>query len=162
MPVAGFDDEAIEAGESVSMIVVNLPWPAKELHPNARVHWAKKAKATKQARSDAAWLALSSGVRTHDFVGADNLGVTLVFVPPDKRGRDTDGMISSVKAYCDGIADVVGVDDSKWVLGIRREAPQKPGIVRVEIDSVASASPSPIAGEDNGRPQLECAAQGDS
>ncbi len=121
-------------------MIVELPWPARDLHPNARVHWARKAKATKQARSDASWLALSSGARTHDFSSAANLSVTLVFVPPDNRARDTDGMISSVKAYCDGISDVVGVDDSKWILGIRREKPRKPGFVRVEISSVASAS----------------------
>jgi crossover junction endodeoxyribonuclease RusA len=117
------------------MIVIELPWPSRDLHPNARVHWAKKAKATKRARSDAAWFALSGGVRTHDFAGLDSLAVTLVFIPPDGRARDTDGMISSVKGYCDGISDVIGVDDSKWVLGIRREKPRKPGFVRIEISN---------------------------
>jgi len=118
------------------MIIVELPWPSRDLHPNARVHWAKKAKATKRARSDAAYMALSRGVRTHDFFGVESLDVTLVFIPPDNRARDTDGMISSVKGYCDGIADVLGVDDSKWVLGIRREKPRKPGFVRVEVRRV--------------------------
>ena len=118
------------------MIVIELPWPPRDLHPNARNHWSVKAKATKRARSDAAWLALSSGIRTYDFNGVEQLGVTLVFIPPDNRARDTDGMISSVKGYCDGIADIVGVDDSKWVLGIRREKPRKPGFVRVEIHRV--------------------------
>ena len=119
------------------MIVIELPWPSRDLHPNARVHWAKKAKATKRARSDAAYMALSRGVRTHDFFGVESLDVTLVFIPPDNRARDTDGMISSVKGYCDGIADVLGVDDAKWVLGIRREKPRKPGFVRVEIRRVS-------------------------
>ena len=119
------------------MITIELPWPDRILSPNARVHWAKKAKATKRARSDAAYLALSRGVRTHDFFGVDSLDVTLVFIPPDNRRRDTDGMISSCKAFCDGIADVIGVDDSKWVLGIRREKPRKPGFVRVEIHRVS-------------------------
>ena len=115
------------------MITIELPWPSRDLHPNTRNHWSKRAKATKMARSDAAYMALSRGVRTHDFFGVESLDVTLVFIPPDNRARDTDGMISSVKGYCDGIADVVGVDDSKWVLGIRREKPRKPGFVRVEI-----------------------------
>lgn len=133
------------------MIVIELPWPDKALLPNARVHWSKKAKLAKRARSDAAWFALSSGVRTHDFAGLDSLNVALVFIPPDNRRRDTDGMISSIKSYLDGIADVVGVDDSKWVFtGIRRGEPQKPGVVRVEISSVASAL-NPTAGEDHGQ-----------
>ena len=121
------------------MTVIELPWPDRVLSPNARVHWAKKAKATKAARNDASWIAISSGVRTYDFAGLNELNVTLVFIPPDNRARDTDGMISSVKAYCDGIADILGVDDSKWILSIRREKPRKPGFVRVEISSVASS-----------------------
>lgn len=116
------------------MTVIELPWPSKDLHPNARIHWAKKARAVKQARSDAAWVALAQGVRTHDFAGVMGLDYSLVFVPPDKRHRDDDGMISSIKSYCDGIADVIGVDDSKWRLrGIERAAPCKPGAVRVTI-----------------------------
>lgn len=120
------------------MTVIELPWPSKDLHPNARVHWAKKAKAAKQARNDAAYLALASGIRTYDYAGQQGLNVTLVFLPPDNRRRDTDGMISSVKNYCDGIADVVGIDDSKWTLSVRREEPRKPGIVRVEISAASS------------------------
>lgn len=117
------------------MTVIELPWPSKDLHPNARVHWARKAKAAKRARSDAAWFALSSGIRVHDFAGRDALDVALVFAPPDNRRRDTDGMISSIKSYLDGISDVIGIDDSKWVLSIRREDPRKPGAVRIEISN---------------------------
>lgn len=122
------------------MTVIELPWPNRDLHPNTRVHWARKAKATKQARSDAAYIALSSGVRTHDYAGAKELGVTLVFIPPDNRRRDTDGMIGSIKPYCDGIADVIGVDDAKWVLSLRREEPRKPGFVRVEIETASQGT----------------------
>lgn len=126
------------------MIVIKLPWPDKALSPNARGHWAKKAKAAKQARNDGAWCALASGVRTHDFAGLESLNVSIVFEPPDKRRRDTDGMFSSMKSYLDGIADVVGIDDSKWVFtGIRRGEPRKPGVVRVEIN--------PTAGEGRGK-----------
>lgn len=141
------------------MIVIDLPWPPKELHPNARVHWAKKAKVVRRARNDAGWAALSSGVRTHDFVGLDSLNVSLLFLPPDNRRRDTDGMISSVKSYLDGIADVVGVDDSKWVFtGIRRGEPRKPGVVRVEISCVASSQTK--QGNEDGRPQQQRSTEG--
>jgi crossover junction endodeoxyribonuclease RusA len=143
------------------LIVINLPWPAKELHPNARGHWTKKAKAAKQARNDGAWCALASGVRTHDFKGQDSLNVSIVFEPPDKRRRDTDGMFSSMKSYLDGIADVVGVDDSKWVFtGIKRGEPKKPGMVRVEISSVASASIETKQGNEDGRTQQQRSTEG--
>ena len=31
-------------------MILHLPWPPKELSPNARVHWAKKSKAAKAYR----------------------------------------------------------------------------------------------------------------
>ena len=34
---------------------INLPWPPRELSPNARVHWAKKAKAAKAYKKEQAY-----------------------------------------------------------------------------------------------------------
>lgn len=113
---------------------VSLPWPPSELHPNARVHWAVRAKAAKRARNDAAWTAKALGLKT---IEADALDVTAIFAPPDRRRRDSDGMLSSIKNYLDGICDVVGVDDSKWSISIRREKPVKLGAVRIEIKEIA-------------------------
>lgn len=112
--------------------VVELPWPSRDLHPNARCHWAKKARAAKIARSDAAWWAKAAGVR---LIKADALQVTAIFFPPDRRRRDADGMLSSIKSYLDGIADVVGVDDSQWRIAIRRDEPRPGGAVRIEIEA---------------------------
>lgn len=115
------------------MIAIDLPWPSRDLHPNARVHWAVKARATKTARADAGWAAKAAGVKKID---AGSLSVTAIFSPPDKRQRDTDGMLSSIKAYFDGIADIIGVDDSKWQISLRREPMVKGGSVRIEIEVV--------------------------
>jgi len=116
------------------MVAVELPWPDRRLHPNARVHWAAKAKAVKQARTDAAWWAKAAGVRPSK---AQALNVSVVFFPPDKRRRDTDGMLSACKAYIDGIADAIGVDDSAWNLSMRRDEPREYGAVRFEIQEAA-------------------------
>jgi crossover junction endodeoxyribonuclease RusA len=115
------------------MIAIDFPWPSRDLHPNARVHWAKKAKATKAARADAGWAAKAAGVGKID---AKTLIVTATFAPPDRRLRDHDGMLSNIKAYLDGIADVTGVDDSQWEIAIRRAAPRRGGNVRIEIEVV--------------------------
>ena len=40
------------------MITVRLPWPPKELSPNARVHWARKAGVSQKYRQDACVLTL--------------------------------------------------------------------------------------------------------
>lgn len=115
----------------MNLASVELPWPSRDLHPNARVHWSKKAKAVKQAREDAAWWAKAAGVKR---IKEDALSVNVVFFPPDNRRRDVDGMLSSLKPAIDGIADVTGVDDSKWQISIRKASPRPPfGAVRVEI-----------------------------
>ncbi|TGQ11205.1 endodeoxyribonuclease RusA [Mesorhizobium sp. M4B.F.Ca.ET.215.01.1.1] len=117
------------------MIRVDLPWPPRELHPNARVHWSKRAKAAKQCRTLGWGMTLTAGVRRNDPDIPQDLKVTAIFSPPDNRRRDVDGMLSSIKSYLDGIADVIGVDDSKWQIAIRREAPRKGGAVRIELEA---------------------------
>lgn len=111
-------------------MVVNLPWPDSRLHPNARNHWAVRAKAVKQARMEAAILARASGIRK---IRAESLEVSLVFSPPDKRRRDLDGLLSAMKASLDGISDVIGVDDSSWGISISRGEVVKGGNVAVTI-----------------------------
>lgn len=113
---------------------VDLPWPSSLLHPNARCHWAQKAKATKKARADAAIAALAAGVRR---IEASAISVTAIFSPPDNRRRDTDGMLSSLKPTFDGIADVIGIDDSNWEISIKRLPPVSGGNVRIEIEVAA-------------------------
>jgi crossover junction endodeoxyribonuclease RusA len=115
-------------------LILELPWASRDLHPNARVHWAKRAKAAKAARADAAWIAKAAGVSKMD---AKALSITATFCPPDNRRRDIDSMLASMKSAFDGIADVVGVDDSTWSFTIRRSDPVKHGVVRVSIEETA-------------------------
>lgn len=117
------------------MITLPLPWPPRDLHPNARVHWARRARCTKTFRTIAAGTALAAGIRRTDPDIPQSLRVTVVFSPPDNRRRDLDGMLSSIKSYLDGIADVIGVDDSEWSIALRREAPVKGGSVRIELEA---------------------------
>jgi crossover junction endodeoxyribonuclease RusA len=116
-------------------LIIILPWPSRNLHPNARAHWGTRQRCARKARTDAGWAAMEAGLKR---MKADALSVTAVFYPPDRRQRDVDGMLSNIKSYLDGIADVVGVDDSKWSIAIRREEPRKPGAVHIEIQAVAA------------------------
>ena len=122
------------AGGDPPMKHIDLPWPSSLLHPNARCHWAQKARATKKARADASVAALAAGIRK---IEASALAVTAIFSPPDNRRRDSDGMLSSLKPTLDGISDVIGVDDSKWEISIKRSPPIKGGNVRIEISELA-------------------------
>ena len=44
----------------LSEAAITLPWPHKGLSPNARLHWAAKAKLVKAAREQAGWTMLAS------------------------------------------------------------------------------------------------------
>lgn len=107
---------------------IDLPWPSRVLHPNERPHWARKAKAAKSARLAASMMAKSIGR-----IEADALKAVCIFSPPDNRARDLDGMLTNIKAYLDGIADVVGIDDSKWQIELCRGVPRKGGNVRIVL-----------------------------
>jgi crossover junction endodeoxyribonuclease RusA len=103
------------------MTRLELPWPAKELSPNARGHWAKMARFKKGARELAQWTGREAGwhrADTHEnyCLGEDRPAITITFCPPDKRRRDLDNAIASFKSAQDGIADALGIDDSRWAV----------------------------------------------
>lgn len=110
---------------------VVLPWPKRDLHPNARVHWAKKAKAAKSYRW--ACFALSKSAKLEAPV-LGKINLSIVFVPPDRRRRDIDGMLSAIKSGLDGLADALGVDDHRFSLAIGvAELVGNGGFVRVSV-----------------------------
>ena len=111
-------------------IALIMPWPVmRELSPNWRGHWSGKARAKKKLRAAWAACALEQGARR---LLVPALSVRLEFVPPDRRARDLDNLLASCKAGLDGLADVLGVDDSKWSIAICK-ADGQGGFVRVEV-----------------------------
>lgn len=90
---------------------ITLPYPPKELNPNGRLHWAKKHKVTKKYRQDCRLLVLRSRAKiTWDGL----IHIRIMFYPPDRRRRDDDNMLAAFKAGRDGVADALGVDDSRF------------------------------------------------
>lgn len=61
------------------------------------------------------------------------LHLRITFNPPDRRKRDLDNLLASIKSHLDGVADVIGVDDSKWGLTLVRGEVVKGGAVKVEV-----------------------------
>lgn len=117
----------------MSSLTLTLPWPDRALHPNARPHWAYKARVVRDSREYAAWSARTLGHKPRWAAAT----VTLTFCPPDKRRRDLDGMLSACKAMLDGIADATGIDDSRWHLQLVRGEPVKAGAVIVTMEEAA-------------------------
>lgn len=110
-------------------MTLTLPWPPRELSPNARTHWAKLAKAKRTYREACAWTAKEQGAER---INADVLHLTLTFYAPTRRAFDLDNALASLKSGLDGLADVLGVDDSRWGLTIQK-AETIGGFVRVEV-----------------------------
>lgn len=115
----------------MTMTIV-LPWPTKELSANSRVHWGTLAKAKKAYRDACAWQAKAQGAHA---MKAERLKIEVTFFPPNRNRRDLDNCIASMKAGFDGLADVLGVDDSKWVMSFQM-AEQVGGMVKVLVQEV--------------------------
>lgn len=94
-------------------MTIILPWPPASLSPNSRLHWAQLARAKKAYREACGWQAKAQGVTR---IEADRLAVHFVFYPPTRRRIDLDNCVARMKAGIDALADVVGVDDSRWVM----------------------------------------------
>ena len=107
-----------------------LPWPAKALWPNARVHWAVKAAAVKKARQDAYWLATSQR-----FVVPPVATLRVTFHAPTRRRPDDDNAVSALKPARDGLADASGCDDSEWSVVPVRGRAMGGGCVIVEVQA---------------------------
>jgi crossover junction endodeoxyribonuclease RusA len=110
---------------------VVLPWPPRDLSPNARVHWARKAKVTRSYREACYLLAKQARLKAPD---ADRIALTVTFLPPDGRRRDRDNLIASCKALFDGLADALQVDDAQFVLSFHVARDQIAGLVRVSVE----------------------------
>lgn len=94
------------------MSELRLPWPPKELSPNARVHWSKRSKAAKAYRFECGLIARVAGIKPPD---SERIALWIDFFPPDKRQRDDDNLLAAFKAGRDGIADALGINDKRFV-----------------------------------------------
>lgn len=113
------------------MTTIILPWPAVALTPHARGHWRPKAKATKAARAEAHWLAKAAGVKPNP-----NAVLRVTYHPPNLRS-DVQNQHGRCKAYIDGIADAMGVDDKHFRVIFPSEfaAVKKGGEVIITVDA---------------------------
>ena len=112
------------------MTVLTLPWPPKVLSPNARTHWAAKSKAAKAYRHACFLLCREAAL----LVPAGRALLAIEFVPPDRRRRDDDNCIASFKSGRDGVAQALGIDDSRFVTQTKiSDQTVKGGAVRVRI-----------------------------
>jgi len=93
-------------------IKLTLPWPDKELSPNAHLHWRDKTEYQVAATNTGYLLVREKyGNQPGNFIG--DLALTLTFYPPDRRRRDADNLLASLKHHIDGVCQAAGADDSQ-------------------------------------------------
>lgn len=114
------------------MTAITLPWPGRELSPNGRFHHMAVYRAKKAAKLYA--FAVAKEARLGFVAGDVPIMVQLTFHPKTKTAPDCDNAVASCKAYLDGIAEAMRIDDSFFRLRapIMGE-PRKGGAVIVEI-----------------------------
>lgn len=115
--------------------MIELPFPSAVLSPNSRNHWAVRARATKAARQTA--FLLTKAARLPALTPP--VAVAMTFHPAAAHRYDVDGLQSRCKAYFDGIADALGMDDRHFrpvsIIG----ALKRPGCVVVTLKSFGEA-----------------------
>ena len=83
--------------------VIQLPWFARELSPNARCHWAKKSKKAKEARKQGWAATLEAGYTKDSFKDYQGrIDVSIDFYPRTKHKQDLDNLLASEKNILDG------------------------------------------------------------
>ncbi len=87
--------------------MIALPYPAAQLWPNGRYHWSVRARQIKKHREWARLATLADNTRPA------TVGRIIATLYPKPRGPapDRDNTIAAIKAYLDGIADALGVND---------------------------------------------------
>ncbi len=94
-------------------MMIVLPWPDRRLSPNARLHWGARAKLAGEARRVGYVMAWAAPISDRaELREASNLRLTIRLSPPDKRRRDQDNLVASLKAPLDGIAAACRFDDA--------------------------------------------------
>lgn len=121
-------------------IVFSLPWPDKALSPNSRIDRRSSTKIRQAARDTgfyAAKEAMQKTGRSGFMLGTTRIAIRYTFYADNMRRYDLDNSLSRCKAYSDGIALAIGVDDSRWdVVTLIRGEPVEGGRVDVEIEAL--------------------------
>ena len=98
-------------------LILRMPWPDPVLWPNraAGKHWTAKHKAKCAAR-DAGFYAAKQAKTTQvtPELPDGDIPLSLVFCASSARRFDLDGALSACKPALDGIAQALGVDDSRF------------------------------------------------
>lgn len=109
--------------------MIVLPFPPSSLSGHAKGHWRSKSGPTAKHRK---WAHDATLAAKPVVPATGDIRVHVRFVPPDRRS-DRANFPVRMKAYFDGIAEALGVNDRRFVPAFEFAEPEKPGRVEVSI-----------------------------
>lgn len=109
--------------------MIVLPFPSSILAGHAEQGRWEKARAVKEHRAKARELTETAAPTVP---AEGDIRIHIRFVPANRRG-DRVNFPNRMKPYIDGIADALGVNDSRFLPSYEFCAPEAPGRVEVEL-----------------------------
>lgn len=131
--------DAAVASEDARVVVVALPLPPMQLHPNVRTHWRAKAEWTKAARAVA--MGCAYNVRPPQPFARCTAVANFRFT--QARRRDPDNLMAWMKGQIDGLTDAqIWIDDSvvRWLPPVVLIEPGQPGGITVTVTPVETTT----------------------
>lgn len=113
--------------------MIVLPFPDKILWPNGRGHYMAKHRAFKKHKEWARLAAMADIPRCFKWNG-EPIRLRYVITPKTRHPIDRDNAVAAMKAYQDGIAAALCIDDCHFATPqIEFADPKKPGGVEVSL-----------------------------
>ncbi|MFC9769179.1 hypothetical protein [Rhodococcus jostii] len=138
---AGSSASTLDGSTGTFGVTIALPWTTPPMSMNDRMHWARKAKLTKQIRDLTKLLVSVNAVPK-----SDHITIGLHYRPRDNRRRDVDNLMPVLKACADGVVDAGVVSDdtpefmTKHMPVIHRAVKGEPGEMWLEITGTEEVS----------------------
>jgi len=129
------NENEVFTGEKPRTVIELGRLPDANLSPNKRLHYMELYRAKAAAKQAAAALVMAQGKPSRPYEKAH---ITITWVAKDKRRRDSDNLLSSMKSYLDGLVAVgLLVDDDATHVGytLRYERGEKDNTI-IEVEEV--------------------------
>lgn len=111
------------------MPLIELPFPPASLSGHNKGHWRTKSPIVKRHRE---WARLATLAARPRVPATGDIRVSVTFYPPNRRG-DRLNYPNRMKAYWDGIADALNVNDSRFLPAFHFAEPVENARVVVNI-----------------------------
>jgi len=109
--------------------MIELPFPPSSLSGHNKGHWRNSSAIVAKHR---AWAKAATQAARPEIPATGDIRVVTTFYPGDRRG-DRINFPNRMKPYFDGIAEALGVNDSRFVPAYHFAEPVKNGRVVIVI-----------------------------